>query len=371
MGGFLNDVLNSQVEKRRMELLGGPDYDVKRRAGELTNLVSEQKFEQSELEAPLRRSEITSKIESREALSKTRNAKLELTKELEQAEQELIKAKMFPEEGSLQAREIEAKIAGISARSRMLDAQAGLYQARAADPAAFRAGGSGATGPVVKIFAGYNEEGAPQETYIPRSEAVGQTFAKAPTTEQVNTSAYESAVGPAFGRMRKSLERYKGARERGIGGTGLGGGVMTAIPTSQANFALKAFVDQSKALAANTARLAGEGSRLSDEDRRAYAAFQSIVDELPFILNEGAVDEAFLRLDQAEELLGEIMTRRQAAQGRLPVGSGTAEDLAGGGALPGSGGEGEGEVGPQIGDVKTFPNGRVGKWDGQGWEAVE
>ncbi len=335
VGEFLKNIVvpPSVVEKRRVELYG-PDYATRRRAGELSNLISEQEYEQSELEAPLRRSEIESKIESREALSKTRNAKLELTRELEQAEQELIKAKMFPEEGSLQAREIEAQISGIQARSRMLDAQAGLYQARAADPAAFRAGGSGATGPVVKVFSGYNEQGAPQETYIPRSEAVGQTFPKAPTAEQVNTSAYESAVGPAFGRMRKSLERYREARGQGVGGTGLGGGVMTVLPTTQANFALRAFIDQSRALAADTARRAGEGSRLSDEYRTAYANFQSIIDELPFILSGGTVDEAFLRLDQAEELLGEIMTRRQAGQGRLQVGAGTAGDLGGEGQEP-------------------------------------
>jgi len=26
---------------------------------------------------------------------------------------------------------------------------------------------------------------------------------------------------------------------------------------------------------------------------------------------------------------------------------------------------------PAVGTVKTFPNGKKGKWDGQGWEAIQ
>ena len=29
------------------------------------------------------------------------------------------------------------------------------------------------------------------------------------------------------------------------------------------------------------------------------------------------------------------------------------------------------ETGPKVGDIKTFPNGNKGRWDGKGWELVK
>ena len=332
MGGFvgglkelLEGVAKSESEKRMAQLYGGPNWRTDRRRAELGLAREEQAAADTAEEVPLRRAKLSAETEKlqaetsdRRSLAEHRANQLKTSINVQALRGEQAKAALTD---PARAQKIEAEITKMEAQQRLADAQAQYFLERE------RGGGGG--GAVVRVFSGYDQQGAPQETFVPRGSAVGQNFPVKPTAEQINTSQFEGAVGPSFQRMRLSLDRFKTARGQGIGGTGIGGGIAAAIPTTQANFAMRAFLEQSKALAANTARLAGEGSRLSDEDRQAYAAMQSIADEMPFILNEGAVDEAALRLDQAEQLLDEIMKRRQSVQGRPAVGTGEGAAAAG------------------------------------------
>jgi len=321
----LSGLIRAAAENEQAKTYGDPNWRLTRRKAELGLEQQEALAQSAAEEAPIRRAKLgaeTEKLQAetsdRRSLAEHRANQLRTSIAVQQLRGEQDKAALLD---PARAQKIEAEITTMEARQRLADAQAQYYLERD------RGGGGG--GAVVRVFSGYDQRGAPQETFVPRGAAVGQNFPVKPTAEQINTSQFEGAVGPSFQRMRLSLDRFKTARGQGIGGTGIGGGIAAAIPTTQANFAMRAFLEQSKALAASTARLAGEGSRLSDEDRQAYAAMQSIADEMPFILNEGAVDEAALRLDQAEQLLDEIMKRRQSVQGRPAVGTGEGAAAAG------------------------------------------
>ncbi len=336
MGGFLNDVLNSQVEKRRMELLGGPDYATKRRAAELSNLISEQEYEQSELEAPLKRSEITSKIESREALSKTRNAKLEFTKELEQAQQALIRAKMFPEEGSLQAREIEAQISGFQARSRMLDAQAGLFQARAANPEAFRAGAS-FIGPTVRVW----DPQSSQEYIVDKRTGNRVGLAAPPAsmrgTAQMGQMAKQMIGNPdqedSIWALAAKINQTAGIAGRAIGLGRRGAAALGEDPDVQV------YQDQLAGMASRLAKAFGESGRLSDQDiMRTVNMFPRIGD------SPEVTDRKMQRVSSLIDALGDDIRRNSILVDTMWSAHLRGDDIA-----TGAGGEDPGQPGQQGG----------------------
>lgn len=58
--------------------------------------------------------------------------------------------------------------------------------------------------------------------------------------------------------------------------------------------------------------------------------------------------------------------------GQPSMGMQSAPPPSGGLGAPGMGqpGMGQGAVMPKVGDIKVFPNGNRGRWDGQGWEHV-
>lgn len=144
-----------------------------------------------------------------------------------------------------------------------------------------------------------------------------------PTAEMRNTDYQSQALTPAFESMKQSLAVLKGFSG---GMTGL---ASAAVPGTDAYWAKSAFVDKTKALAgAITARMAGEGSRLSDEDRVAYSRASAIVDNM--ILLPGGVEEAERRLTEVQQLLEEIQARRNRAAGGFDTARGTD---AGGGAV--------------------------------------
>jgi hypothetical protein len=127
-------------------------------------------------------------------------------------------------------------------------------------------------------------------------------LAPGPTSEMRNTSYQAGAVTPAFNLVRASLGEYAKAKA----GTG---NITQLIPSTGANFAKDHYITQVKALlGAIVARQAGEGSRLSDEDRVAYSRAAGLVNST--LMLPGGVAEAEKRLNEAETLIGDIQQRR-------------------------------------------------------------
>jgi len=119
-----------------------------------------------------------------------------------------------------------------------------------------------------------------------------------------NVEYQSQAVEPAFALVQQSLDTLKQATE------GFGSSVAGMIPGTDANWAKKHFQDQAKALlGAIVARQAGEGSRLSDEDRVAYSQASTIVNNT--ILLPGGVEDAQKRLSEAKQLIDTVIQRRR------------------------------------------------------------
>lgn len=122
-------------------------------------------------------------------------------------------------------------------------------------------------------------------------------LASAPTAEMRNTAYQAGAVEPAFDLMEQSLDTL--------------GQTSWSSPLDKM-WAQNRFRDQARALAgAILARQAGEGSRLSDEDRRAYSQAATIVNYLIFL--PGGIEEARSRLQEARGLINTVQRRRALA----------------------------------------------------------
>lgn len=129
-----------------------------------------------------------------------------------------------------------------------------------------------------------------------------------PTAEMRNTDYQSQALTPAFESLKESLNVLKGVTG------GFFDNAAAAIPGTGGYWAKDSFVTKAKAFAgAITARMAGEGSRLSDEDRVAYSKASAIVDNM--ILLPGGVQEAERRLNEVQQLLEGIQARRNRAAG--------------------------------------------------------
>lgn len=137
----------------------------------------------------------------------------------------------------------------------------------------------------------------------------GTPVAPGPTAEQRNVEYQAQAVAPALSLVEQSLNEFAQSIEGG-----LPGGPSAMIPGTNAYYAKTKFQEQAKALlGAIVARQAGEGSRLSDEDRKSYSAAATIVNNV--ITLPGGVDAARARLAEAKTLLDSIMTRRKMGSG--------------------------------------------------------
>jgi len=151
-------------------------------------------------------------------------------------------------------------------------------------------------------------------------------LAPGPTSEMRNTSYQAGAVEPAYRLANASLDDF----DREQGGIGM---ATQLIPGSKAYFARTRFTDQAKALlGAIVARQAGEGSRLSDEDRKVYAQAATLVNGA--IMLPGGVKEARARLKQSEDLINVIQQRRAisgagAGAGAVPPPPGGAQNPQG------------------------------------------
>lgn len=160
-------------------------------------------------------------------------------------------------------------------------------------------------------------------------EIGGTQVGPGPTAEQRNVEFQSEAVEPALALVESSLDEFS----RSVAG-GLPGGPSAMIPGTQAYFAKTKFQEQAKALlGAIVARQAGEGSRLSDEDRRAYSQAATVVNNV--ITLPGGVEAARVRLAEAKALLDSIIARRrggaQSAPGAAPTQPGAP--AAGGGSF--------------------------------------
>lgn len=135
-------------------------------------------------------------------------------------------------------------------------------------------------------------------------EIGGEKVGPGPTADMRNVEYQSQAVEPAFELVGKSLDTLEQATR------GIGGKITGAIPGTQAYYAKTRFQDQARALlGAIVARQAGEGSRLSDEDRKAYSQAATLVNNL--VLLPGGVEEARSRLNDAKMLLDQVMQRRR------------------------------------------------------------
>ena len=127
-------------------------------------------------------------------------------------------------------------------------------------------------------------------------------LAPGPTSEMRNTSFQAGAVEPAFDLVSQSLDNF----EREQGGTGM---LTQMIPGSKAWYAKDHYTAQVKALlGAIVARQAGEGSRLSDEDRVAYSRAAGLVNSA--LMLPGGAAEARTRLEEARKLINDIQQKR-------------------------------------------------------------
>lgn len=181
------------------------------------------------------------------------------------------------------------------------------------------AGGGG----TIRLINTVDEQNNPVQRAVRLTE--GQTFKPGMTAEQRNVEYQAGAVEPAFTLVRQSLDNFKAAAEGGLPGA-----PSALIPGTDAYYAKSRFVDQAKALlGAIVARQAGEGSRLSDEDRVAYSQAASLVNGA--LLLPGGIEEATKRIDEAEKLINDVTTRRRAVSGgMLPAGSHPTAPAAGG-----------------------------------------
>lgn len=144
----------------------------------------------------------------------------------------------------------------------------------------------------------------------------GTRIGPGPTAEQRNTEYQAQAVEPALALVSQSLDEFGKSIEGG-----LPGGPSAMIPGTDAYYAKTKFQEQAKALlGAIVARQAGEGSRLSDEDRKSYSQAATIVNNV--LTLPGGVDAAKVRLQQVTELLSQVMQRRKL--GSSGVGNPTA-----------------------------------------------
>jgi hypothetical protein len=117
-----------------------------------------------------------------------------------------------------------------------------------------------------------------------------------------NTSFQAGAVEPAFDLVEQSLNDYK-RKSKGVGS------VKQVIPGTNAYYAKDHYISQVKALlGAIVARQAGEGSRLSDEDRVAYSRAAGLVNES--LMLPGGTAEARKRLNEARDLIRAVQQRR-------------------------------------------------------------
>jgi hypothetical protein len=138
-----------------------------------------------------------------------------------------------------------------------------------------------------------------------------------PTAERRNLEYQAQAVQPAFDLVERSLDTLEQAT------SGIGGKIAGMVPGTSASYAKDRFIDQAKALlGAIVARQAGEGSRLSDEDRRAYSQAATLVNNL--LLLPGGVQEARARLGDARNLLLDIDRRRGGRGAAAPAAAGEA-----------------------------------------------
>ncbi len=149
----------------------------------------------------------------------------------------------------------------------------------------------------------------------------GTPVAPGPTAEQRNVEFQSQAVEPALNLVESSLNGFADS----IAG-GLPGGPSAMIPGTDAYFAKTKFQEQAKALlGAIVARQAGEGSRLSDEDRKAYSQAATVVNNL--ITLPGGVEAARTRLGEVKQLLDVVMARRRGGA-QAPVAPGGAAPTA-------------------------------------------
>lgn len=137
------------------------------------------------------------------------------------------------------------------------------------------------------------------------------------TAEQRNQQYQGQAVDPAFDLVEQSLDTLERT----------GAGVKAIIPGTDAYYAKRRFVDQAKALlGAIVARQAGEGSRLSDEDRRSYSQAATLVNNS--LLLPGGITEARARIQDARRLLQTIQARRAGGGMAAPSPSGGLKVLS-------------------------------------------
>lgn len=148
-----------------------------------------------------------------------------------------------------------------------------------------------------------------EQAFVPKSEVLANPalYGQAATADMRNTEYQAGAVEPALNLVKASLDEFEKASAGGLPGA-----PSAMIPGTAAYFAKSRFQDQAKALlGAIVARQAGEGSRLSDEDRVAYSQASTLVNST--LMLPGGIEEARGRLLQAEHLLNTILRRRKLA----------------------------------------------------------
>lgn len=147
----------------------------------------------------------------------------------------------------------------------------------------------------------------------PAGEVVPGATGLGRTAEQRNIEYHAGAVEPVFATVDEALKGLEDASG------GPMGALPSAVPGTDAYWARRQYQDLAQNLLSTiVARQAGEGSRLSDQDRAAYAQAISVVRST--ILLPGGVAQARKRLDLARKLLAEVESRRQGKpQANVPA----------------------------------------------------
>lgn len=180
----------------------------------------------------------------------------------------------------------------------------------------------------------------------------GDPVRPGPTADMRNVDYQGQAVEPAFELVRGSLANLKKAMDDSMAPA-----VAGMIPSTNVNFAKSHFQEQARALlGAIVARQAGEGSRMSDEDRTAYSQASAIVNNL--LLLPGGVEEAEKRMAEVEGLLKTVTQRRR----NPPMFGPSADPTAPLGGPPGSAKPGAtpGKVSPNVQRILDLMRARNG-----------
>jgi len=206
-----------------------------------------------------------------------------------------------------------------------------------------------------------DEDGTPVTRFLPRSSVAGQSFRKPPTAQQRNTSGSLDAVENVVDQLDELSQQIN--TEQGIMATAAGTvrGAKAKLNYDRA-VALYNAVLQSNATM--LARARGEVGVVTDQDAmRALSAFPK-----PTTGRDVAVGLFDLYRQQMRAHQGSLRGTGSRGQGAGSNRGGEQQDAPALDMRPENIWTPESGKPRKVGNVRVFPNGTIGRWNGTAWE---